>query len=461
MNVQLPAILRSPLPTIFGPEVESPDGAPDEPAREIRFGLIVAAAFFVVFLGWAAFARMDAAANAPGEITVAGHRQTVQHREGGVVSAIYVKEGQHVRAGDVLLDIAGGEVQATERALAAQVIGLQAQRARLQAEQVGAAAITWPEEFASLSGWEKEESERAKAVQQAQFEARAQALSAQKKVLAQRTAELGEQIEGYRRQIESADRQQDLIGEELKGLQSLAARGFAPMNKVRELQRQQAQIGGSRGQYVATIAQSEQQAGETRLQILQADKARKEQIANDLRDAEFQLNDALPKLRAAQEQLARYQVRSPATGSVVGLNVFTVGGVVAPGQKILDVVPDKAPLVIEARVSPTDADDLHAGQTAEIRFPSIHDRSLPTITGKVTKVSADSFADEKTGARYYTAEVTVPVDQISELERKRNQSYVLKPGLPVQVLVPLRKRTALQYLLEPLGDAIWRSFREH
>ncbi len=127
----------------------------------------------------------------------------------------------------------------------------------------------------------------------------------------------------------------------------------------------------------------------------------------------------------------------------------------------MDIVPDKAPLLIEARVSPNDADDLKAGQVAEVRLPTVHDRSLPTLQGKVTKVSADSFTDQRTGATYFTAEVAVPLGQLSSIEHKRDGAFALKPGLPVEVLVPLRKRTALQYLMEPLTDAIWKSFRDH
>ena len=433
----------------------------DEPRTDVVIGLSIAVAFFVIFLGWAAFARLDAAATAPGDGDVAGHRQTVQTKDGGVVNAIYVKEAQRVRQGDVLIQLSGSNAEASERALSAQVIGLKAQRARLQAEQLGLPSIQWPAEFAALGGRDQEEVKKAEAIQETEFRSRAAAVKAQKQVLGQKTAELAEQVEGYRRQIESSDRQQKLIGDELTGIQSLAARGFAPVNKVRELQRTQAQIGGERGQYAAAIAQSQQQSGEARLQIVQVDKNRNEQISGDLHEVETALNEALPKLAAAQDELAKYQIRAPASGVVVGLSVFTVGGVLAPGEKLMDIVPDKAPLLIEARVSPNDADDLKAGQVAEVRLPTVHDRSLPTLQGKVTKVSADSFTDQRTGATYFTAEVAVPLGQLSSIEHKRDGAFALKPGLPVEVLVPLRKRTALQYLMEPLTDAIWKSFRDH
>lgn len=460
MNVQLPAILRSPLSAPVPADGVLVESAIDDPRREIGFGVVVAVGFFVVFLGWAATARLDAAATAVGQITVSGHRQTIQHRDGGVISALYVREGQHVQAGQVLIQLSGPEVQANERALAAQVIGLEARQARLQAEQLGQPAIQWPASFATLTGNDLAEVRKAEAVEQTEFQAHAAAVTTQKKVLAQKTAELGEQIQGYQRQIASTDRQQQLLGQELTGIQSLAARGFAPMNKVRELQRTQAEISGQRGQYLATVAQSQQEAGETRLQILQVDKTDQEQIANDLHDTQSQLNDALPKWTAARVQLEKTQIRAPVAGAVVGLSVFTVGGVVAPGEKLMDIVPDKAPLLVEARISPNDADDLHAGEKAEVRFPAIHDRSLPIMMGTVTKVSADSFTDQKSGAQYFTAEVSVPLNEVSAFEKRRDKAFELRPGLPVQVMVPLHKRTALQYIVEPLTDAVWRSFRE-
>lgn len=433
----------------------------DDPKGEIRFGAVVAALFFVGFLGWAAFARLDAAAYAPGQISVLGHRQSLQHKEGGIVSALHVKEGQIVKAGDVLIELSGAEAQAQERALAAQVIGLEAQRARLQAEQIGAASITWPADFATMTGADREEADRAMRVQQGQFSARSASLSAQKNVLHQRTLELAQQAEGYQRQIESADKQQKLIGDELAGTKSLAEKGYAPLTRVRALERTQAEIGGQRGQYLATVAQSQQQAGEARLQILQLERQHGEDVATQLRDVDFQLNDLQPKLGAARDQLDRTQVRAPASGEVVGLSVFTVGAVIAPGQKLLDVVPQKAPLVIEAQVSPNDADDLHVGQQVEVKFTGVRARGAPILLGKLTKISADSFTDEKTGAHYFSAEATVPVAELDKLKAAKGSGFTLRPGLPVQVLAPLRARTALQYLFEPLNDTLWRAFREH
>jgi HlyD family secretion protein len=432
----------------------------DDGRSEIRAGWIIAGAFFVVFLGWAAVARLDQAAMGQGEVTVEGHRQSVQHKEGGIISALNVKEGDKVQEGQVLIALAGTDAQAQESALAAQVYGLKAEQARLRAEQFGAAKVTWPVEFAALKGDDLVAAQNAQKVQQTQFEARAAALVSQKRVLAQKGSELKEQVSGYQRQIEATDEQHRLIGEELKGVKELAAEGYASQNRVRLLERNQAELGGQRGQYAAGVAQAQQQIGETQLQALQLDKQHADDVATRLRDVEFQLNDAAPKLRAAQDALAREQVRATASGTVVGLSVFTVGGVIAPGQKLMDIVPANAGLVIEARLNPQDADDIHTGQEVEVKFPSLHDRSLPVLKGTLTKLSADSFADEKTGQRYFTAEATVPEATLERLKLAENGQFHLRPGLPAQVLIPLRKRTALQYLTQPLTEAVWRSFHE-
>jgi HlyD family secretion protein len=432
----------------------------DDGRLEIWVGCAIAAAFFILFLGWASLAPLDAAAYAQGEVAVAGHRQSVQHKEGGIVSALHVKEGQRVKEGDVLIELAGADAQAQESALSAQVMGLQAQRARLQAEQFGQSVITWPTSFATLGGEDSVQAQAAMKVQESQFKARAAALASQKSVLRQKGLELAQQVEGFKRQIEASDEQHRLLGEELQGVQALAAEGYAPQTRVRSLQRSQAELGGQRGQYAASIAQANEQSGESQLQILQLDRQHAEDVASQLRDVEFQLNDAIPKLSAARDQLAREQVRAPASGTVVGLSVFTVGGVVAPGQKLMDIVPDKAALIVEARLAPADADDVRVGRDVEVKFPSLHDRTLPVLHGTLSKLSADSFIDDKTGARYFQAEATVPAETLERLKLAENGEFELKPGLPAQVMVPLHKRTALQYLTQPLTEAMWRSFRE-
>lgn len=431
-----------------------------DPRREIRFGLVVVALFFVVFLGWAAFARLDVAANAQGRLVVSGQRQTVQHRDGGVVGEILVREGQRVERGQVLLRLAAAEVRAQERALSSQVIGLLAQRARLRAEQLGLGSVPAPPEFASLSGDDLREAQTAMRLQQAQLRARRSLLSAQSGVLGQQSAKAIQEAEGYRHQSVSTSEQLKLINDELEGLRGLEAKGFVPKTRVRALERAKAELEGRRGQYTATIAQTGESVDESRLRIIEARRSQQEKVAAEMREVELTLNELLPKLSAARDQLARTEIRAPATGTVVGLSVFTPGGVIAPGQKLMDIVPDKAPLLIEARISPNDADDLELGHEALIRFQGLHERYLPNLKGEITRVSADSFTDEKTGESYFTAEITVPFDQMQLVQKARGGDFALRAGMPVEIMIPLRKRTALEYALEPLTQSLWRSFGE-
>jgi HlyD family secretion protein len=209
----------------------------------------------------------------------------------------------------------------------------------------------------------------------------------------------------------------------------------------------------------AEYARAGEGIGETKMQSLSVSRERLEQIESDLKDTQSKLSETLPKLVATREQLEHSQVRAPATGQVVGLQVFTVGGVVAAGQKLMDIVPDGRELIVQAQLAPTDADDAFPGQKAQIRFLSVHNRTLPLFTGTVRTVSADSFTDEKTGKSYFRAEIVVPEAELNRVRSVLGQGE-LRPGLPVEAVLKVRSRTALQYLLEPLTGALWRSGHE-
>jgi HlyD family secretion protein len=430
-----------------------------DPNRDIRLGLIVAAVFFVGFLGWASIARLDAAAIAPGKLVVSGQRQTVQHRDGGVVGQVLVREGQHVRQGDVLVRLAAADVEAQERALAGQAISLLAQRARLQAEQAGRSSIAPASEFAALQGPYRQEAERALQLQANQMRTRMAVLSAQRGVLNQRTSQASSSGQGYSRQLASVEEQLRLIEDELASLRTVAEKGFVSRSRIRALERTKADLEGQRGQYAATVAQSGSQAGESRLQILEAQNNYYERVASELREVETSLADILPKWDAARDQLARTQIRAPATGAVVGLTIFTPGGVIAGGQKLMDIVPDRAELKVEGLISPTNADDVRPGQRAFVSFDTLHEKTLPSLKGIVTRFSADAMTNERTGETYYTAEISIPASELKQVQELRG-SHTLRAGMPVSIQIPTRKRTALEYALEPLTGAVRRSLHE-
>jgi HlyD family secretion protein len=302
---------------------------------------------------------------------------------------------------------------------------------------------------------------RALEVQRVQLRTRLAVVQAQRGALAQRRSGSGNLGRGYSEQVSALNQQIRSLDQELESLRGVAEEGFVSQSRIRALERARAELIGQRGQSSATVAQSRDQAGESRLQSLEAQSDYLARSATELRDVEASLNEVVPKLAAARDQLARTIIRSPATGTVVGLQVFTPGGVISPGQRLMDVVPDRAALDVEGRLTVNDGDDVVPGQTAFVRFDSLNERSLPPLEGTVTRVSADSFTDEKTGESYFTASVEVKPSQLALLKEVRGPDFQLRAGMPVSIEIPVRRRTALQYMLEPLTAAMRKAGREH
>ncbi|TVV71973.1 HlyD family type I secretion periplasmic adaptor subunit [Sphingomonas solaris] len=431
----------------------------DSPKHALRIGAGISIFFFVILLGWAAIARLDAAAAGEGQVTVSGNRQTVQHRDGGIVERLPVREGQHVEAGQILVRLQGAEVAATERALASSVIDLQAQRARLEAEIRGG-PIRWPASFTAMTGDDRILADRAMSLQIAQIGARSNSLASNRAVLRQQEAEVALQSSGYAAQAKSSADQRASLEQQLVNTPKLADEGYVSRNSVRALERAVQQLEGQDAEYGSRAAAAREQVGQTRQQVVQTSRKYVEDSAGLLRDTQFQLNEVMPKWLAAKDQLERTIIRAPVTGRVVGLHVFSVGGVIQGGQPILDIVPDAAPLVVKANFQPGDIDGVYEGRQAEVKFLSLHERDLPILLGTVRNVSADSLRDETSGRSYFTAEIMVPKSQLDLLKAVRGEDIGIRPGVPVAVLVKLRKRTALQYLMDPLVEAFSRSMHE-
>ncbi|MGV9009463.1 HlyD family type I secretion periplasmic adaptor subunit [Brevundimonas sp.] len=451
--------------TQVSPEAANPTASPppeptvvtDAPRRELMIGGIIIVAFFVIFLGWAAFAPLDQGAYAQGSVAVSGNRQAVQHRDGGVVRELLVKEGDTVRQGQVLLRVSTGELTATERGVAGQVYALLAQRARLVAERDRLGSIPTPAEFAGLDADDAALAQESLRIQQAQFNARRTGRSTETGVLGQRVNQLNEQIIGYQGQIAANVEQQRLIQEELTGMRSLAAQGYAPQTRVRALERAASQLDGEHGALRAQIAQSREAIGQARLEMSGVSTKLGEDVAEQFRLIDVQLNELRPRLTELRAQIARSEVRAPATGQIVGLTIFTQGGVIQAGQTLMEVVPSEASQVIVAQISPNDVDNLKIGMQTEVKFPGLRESNPPIIHGKVTRISADSFTVEQTGATFFRAEIVVPPEELAKLGRSAD---TIRPGAPVEVVVLLRKRTALAYLVEPLTNNLWRSGSE-
>ena len=440
------------------PDVMAPER--DSVLPELRIGGTIAGVFFLGFLGWAAFIPLDAAATADGVVAVAGNRQAVQHRDGGIVTMLNVQEGQMVKEGDLLLQISASELVAQERGLSGEAISLYAQRARLIAERSGDARLVRPPELQNLSAEDKLLADEAMASQQGLFATRRSSRLNERDVLQQRVRQHDEQISGIAHQQVSNELQKQLLSEELQGLQKLVPSGYVALNRVRAMEREVANLDGRDGSLRSDAARLTEAIGEARLGMISIDRRTQEEVATELRDVQVRLDEVLPRLNATRQQIGRATVRAPATGQVVALKVFTKGGVVIAGDTLMEIVPTDRRLVIEAKAAPTDADDLTIGMTTQIRFPALQEKDLPIIEGQISKVSADSFEDQRTGLHYFEIEVMVPPESLEKLKEFRADGGI-RAGLPAQVVVPLRKRTALGYLLEPLSSTFWKVGREH
>jgi HlyD family secretion protein len=462
--------LRRKIPSLTGPDGQPGKNDPrnpldatvlrEHPRREIILGLSAGGLFLLVLIGGGMVANLDAGVYAPGQVVVTGNRQSVQHRDQGIVSELDVHEGDRVKAGQVLLRLNDDELQAAAEADSAQVIELKALQARLMAELSGRSSIQFPAEFAALKGLDRADAEAAMTLQTREFVTRNAALSTEKAVLAQKEKESAEQITGYRDQVNANDQEQALIQQEIGGLKGLYARGLVPATRVRSLQRNAAELQGNKGEYAADIARTQEEIGESHIRISDLERERAADDSKEYQSAQFQLSDIEPKLAAVREQIADTVVRAPVSGRVVGLNVFTIGGVVAPGQKMMDIIPENEPLVIEARVKPTDVSNLKVGQRTQINITGFHGHNMPLLHGVVTDISADTLTDEKTGVPYFLVRVKVPPSQLELIRQVRGAQPGLMPGLPVEVIIPLRRRSALDYLFEPLNQMLWKSFRQ-
>ncbi|MFT3727224.1 MAG: HlyD family type I secretion periplasmic adaptor subunit [Terricaulis sp.] len=453
--------MNTPPTLLFVPaqtEAQIDDGA----SREGTFGIALIVLFFGFFGLWAAFAPLDAGIVANGEIKLSGNREVIQHRDGGVISRISVHEGDHVRAGQLLVELSATELAAQESALATQAIELEASRARLLAESAHKTTFDRP---ASWAGLPPEYVDVAEAVYQRQLGELSNSLSStgvRASVMSQRQVETGARIAGYRQQIASIDAQAASINQELEGLRALEADGFAAPTRVRAVERTAEELQGQRAELNGLLQQAQASIGENRLESISVHQDRASQIAEELRTTDARYADIAPRLQATRVALEATRVRAPTDGRVVGLEFFNPGAVVRPGEKILELVPDEHRLVMEVKIRPNDADNVHPGQEALVRFSAFEGRRMPYANGRVERISADRFEDQRTGQPYFLADVSVSVAEQRRLATAAGMRELpLSPGLPVEVIIHQRQRTALQYLTEPLSQAVWRSFREN
>ena len=409
---------------------------------------VVVVLFLGGFTAWAALAPLESAAIAPGALGVSGERKTVQHLEGGIVARIAVAEGDVVAAGQTLLVLDDTQPHAALAQLEGQRRSAAALQARLIAERDGLEAIAWPERL------RMPDDDGVLATQERIFAARKASFDNEIAILERRIAQIREQAAGYEGHIAAQDREIALLSEEARDIRPLVEKGHMPKPRLRALEREEAEVTGARARNRAQVARLAQAIGETRLQIVRLGNARRTEVTTELREVEARLADLNERLVAARDVLARTRVAAPVAGIVVGLGVFTHGAVIAPGQRLMDIVPAGDRLVVEARVAPTDIDSVAVGLSAQVRLTAFSLLTTPPLDGHVIRVSADAFTDDRTGAAWYEARIGLDPGQAAL------EGLQLVPGMPAEVMIVTGASTPLEYLLKPILTSMDRALRE-
>jgi membrane fusion protein, epimerase transport system len=445
--------------TNYALTVRDPVVATEKSERRLRWIGIVAVLLVFGGLGtWAALAPLASAAIGPGVISVENYRKSVQHLEGGIVREIKVRDGALVTRDQVLLVLDDTQPKAQLELLRGQLFGLLAREARLIAQRDGHSRVDYPAELTSASSDPR--ATDAMRVQTQTFQARRQAQDGEAMVYERQTQQLRAKAAGLAAQQKSREQLVASYESERADYEALLKQGYAERQRVREMERNIAQNEGQRGSLISELAATELQISETRLKVVQLGKELQREVARELADVQAELSSAREKIRSVQHMVERTVVRAPDSGMVLGLGVHTLGGVVKPGERILDIVPQNEKLLVEAQLSPNDIDKVRVGQVTEVRFPSFKRRDLPRIEGRLISVSADRLMDEAGGNRipFYLARVEISSQGHRAL---RDAKLALLPGMPAEVLVSTGERTMLEYLLAPLSDTVAHSFRQH
>ncbi|CAM5628855.1 Type I secretion system membrane fusion protein PrsE [Mycolicibacterium aubagnense] len=403
--------------------------------------------------GLAAVTRMSGAVIASGRLVVDSNVKKVQHPTGGVVGEIRVRDGDLVKAGDILVRLDETTTRASLAIVSKGLDEFYARLARLEAERDGKKTVSFPEVLTSRQG--EAAVAASMAGEQSLFDFRYQARSGQRSQLRERIAQLTEETAGLTEQRQAKRREIDLIKVELQGVRDLWNRKLVSINRMTELERDAVRLEGEHGQLTAGMAQVKGKAAEIELQIIQIDQDLRSEVATELREVQGRIAEFVERKVAAEDQLKRIDLRSPQDGVVLQLAVHTVGGVITPGEQVMQIVPVTDELTVEAHIAPQDIDQVATGQNAILRLSAFNQQTTPELTGTLSRVSADLTTDERTGMAYYVARVKLPKAEVAKLH-----GLALTPGMPTEVFFPTGDRTMLSYLVKPLSDQIQKAFRE-
>jgi HlyD family secretion protein len=430
-----------------------------DPRRSIRrlnsVGFATLAVLVVGVGGWAATSRLSGAVIASGSVVVESNIKKIQHPTGGVVGEILVREGDLVEYGQVLLRLDDTVTRSTLAMVRSQLDELTSRAARLLAERDGDEIIIFPAELsnrlmeptlnAAVTGEEK------------LFHSRKGVLIGQRAQLRERISQFNEEIGGLTAQQEAKEAEVKFIGDELVGTTALYQKNLVNIQRFMQLQREQARLQGERGHLIAESARSRAKISETELQIIQLEQDFGAAVLKDLREAQGKIAEFKERVTAAEDQLRRVDLRAPQAGIVTQLTVHTVGGVIANGDTVMQIVPRADKLVIEAKVAPSDIDQVDLGAPALVRISAGNQRTAPDLNGVVIYVAADLTRekDARSTQAYFIVRASLTSDEIGRLGDMK-----LLPGMPAEIFIQTHEQTLLQYLLKPLSEQISRTFRE-
>lgn len=420
----------------------------------ITIGLAFVALIFLGLGAWAATAPLARAISAAAVLVVKGERKKVQHLEGGIVSNLFISEGDLVKEGQILLSLDPLQANANVERYYNQLDQLLAREARLAAELRGDEHITFSGPILNKSKNNPEFFEIIETEQQ-NFEARRQSFNGHINILNQRIEQLDIEIEGLEIQRAARLEQHKIFSDEIIGLRTLHEKGYFPRSKLLASERAIVNLRGAAGQDTARIARAKSAQGEARNQIISVRQRFREEVVEDIGDVKGEINDLNERLLVAQDILKRVEIRAPRSGIVQGIRVHTIGGVVRPGDLLMEIAPQDDDLVVQAQISPVDADIIMVGQEAEIRLTALNVRTTPTIYGTVVSVSGDALTDSANQTKFFLSQI-----EISQSELVKLGDVKLSAGMPAEVLIQAGERTLLNYLVKPMSDALMRGLNE-
>lgn len=422
-------------------------------SKVIRTALIILACTLGVFLLWAAFAPLNQGAAAGGFVTVADYRKVVQHQYGGTVKEILVKEGQEVKKGQVLIKLEDSEIQARFTQIRGEYFSALAARARLQAERAFGVKVLYPDEVLELK--EEPEIKRILQAQEELFRARRAKIETDKKVIMESIRGLKDYTEQLRAQIKSYESQLNIVKTQIQSLKNLSEEGYYPKNRFLDLERMAEDLRGRISETLANQSRAEATAQEymMRLSALERDYLR--EVESELAEVEKRLPGLRDSYYALKDMLDKTEIKSPEDGTVMGLRVHTIGGVISAGHPIMEIVPKNSELIIEAKLLPNDIEDVKVGQSADLHFVALDPKKTPVLEGKVIYISPDTQIDEASRMPFYLVRVKINEETLEKI-RKINKE--ITPGMPVQVVIKTGSRTFLSYLLKPFIDRLAVSF---